>query len=90
MLAVLVSPRSGRDEIAGWKGSELVVRVTSAPEGGKANAATCQLIAAALGVSKGSVRVKRGQTSRHKVLEIAGVGDEDVRAALGQPDDSLF
>jgi uncharacterized protein (TIGR00251 family) len=89
-LAVHVTPRSGADEVVGWRGSELSVRVTSAPEGGKANAAVAKVVASAMGVPKTSVRVLRGQTARHKVLEIAGAADEDVTAAFGRPDAALF
>ena len=89
-LAVHVTPQSGRDEIVGWRGSELGVRVTAAPEAGKANIAVCKVVAAALGVPKSSVRVSRGGTARHKVLVIEGVGEEAVRAAFGEPDAALF
>ncbi|MBI5230699.1 MAG: DUF167 domain-containing protein [Coriobacteriales bacterium] len=89
-LAVVVTPKSGRDEVSGWKGSELHVRVTAAPEGGKATAAVCKVIAKALGVPKSSVRVLRGEVSRHKLLEIEGVGQADLSAALGEPDPGLF
>jgi uncharacterized protein (TIGR00251 family) len=89
-LAVHVTPKAGRDEIAGWRGSELSVRVTSPPEGGKASAAVCRTIAAALGVPKSSVRVMRGETSRHKILAVDGVEDADLAAVFGGPDASLF
>lgn len=90
MLAVHVTPKAVRDEVAGWRGAELSVRVTVAPEGGKANAAVCSAVAKALGVPKTSVRVAKGATSRHKMLEVTGVGEQDVRDALGSPDASLF
>jgi uncharacterized protein (TIGR00251 family) len=89
-LAVHVTPKAGKDEIVGWKGSELSVRVTAAPDGGKANAAVCKTVAAGLGVAKTSVRVLRGDTSRHKVLEIAGIDEGDLVAAFGKPDAALF
>jgi len=89
-LAVYVTPKAGRDEVAGWRGSELAVRVTTAPEGGKANAAVCKVVAGVLGVPKSSVRVARGETSRHKVLTIDGVDEVRMRAALGGPDETLF
>jgi uncharacterized protein len=89
-LAVHVTPRSGRDEVSGWRGTELSVRVTVAPEGGKANAAACIVVAKALGVPKSSVRVMRGETARHKILHIEGVDDSALREAFGEPDDSLF
>lgn len=84
-LAVCVTPKSGRDEIAGWKGSELSVRVTAPPEGGKANAAVCKVVARALGVPKTTVIVARGDTARHKILEIVGMTDDRLRELLGEP-----
>lgn len=89
-LAVHVTPKSGRDEVVGWRGSELSVRVTAAPESGKANAAVCIVIAKALGVPKTSIRVVRGDTSRHKVLEIASADDALIAETFGAPDEALF
>jgi uncharacterized protein len=85
-----VTPRSSRDEVAGWRGGELSLRVTAAPEGGKANAAACRVLAAALGIPKSSVRVVRGHSSRHKQLEIEGLDGESIHALLGGPDEALF
>lgn len=82
-IAVRVTPRAGRDEIAGYAGGELEVRVTVAPDGGKANAAVCRLVAQALGLPKSAVSVVRGSTSRHKMLAVAGVDVDTVHAAFG-------
>jgi uncharacterized protein (TIGR00251 family) len=89
-LAVHVTPRSGRDEVVGWRGAELCVRVTVAPEGGKANSAVCVVIAKALHVPKSSIRVVRGGAARHKILRIDNVDDAAVHDAFGEPDESLF
>jgi len=89
-LAVHVTPKSGRDEVVGWKGSELSVRVTAAPESGKANSAVCILVAKRLGVPKTSIHVRRGDISRHKILEITSVDDARIAEEFGTPDESLF
>jgi len=89
-LAVHVTPRSGRDEISGWRGAELSVRVTVAPEGGKANAAVCVVVAKALSVPKSSVRVVRGESARHKILRIDSVDGAALRQTFGEPDEPLF
>jgi uncharacterized protein (TIGR00251 family) len=89
-LAVHATPKSGRDEVVGWRGSELSVRVTAAPEGGKANAAVCKVIASALGVPKSSVRVVRGEVSRHKILQVDGVTQSEAESVFGKPDEALF
>jgi uncharacterized protein len=88
-VAVHVTPRATRDEVVGWRGAELLVRVTAAPDDGKANEAVCRTVAAALGIPKGAVRVVRGHAARHKSLEV----DADaavVEAALGVPESGLF
>ena len=89
-IALHVTPKSSRDEVAGWRGGELSVRVTSAPEGGKANAAACKTLAAALGVPKTAVRVVRGQKSRHKQVEVEGVAQAQVDEVFGKPVEGLF
>jgi len=88
-LSVHVTPRAGKDEVMGWRGAELAVRVTAAPESGKANEAVCRLVAGAVGVPKSSVRVVRGQSSRHKSLEL-DAEDSAVRSAFGEPPEGLF
>jgi uncharacterized protein (TIGR00251 family) len=89
-LHVYVTPKSGRDEVAGWRGGELSVRVTAPPEDGKATDAVCKLLAKSLGVPKGAVRVTRGEISRHKTLEIDGVSDAEADAVFGERPDALF
>lgn len=84
-IAVHVTPRSIRDEIAGWRGEELSVRVTAVPEGGRANAALCRVIAEALDVPKSSVRVVRGGASRHKRVEVEGISAAEAESRLGRP-----
>ena len=81
-ITVRVTPRSGRDSIEAGAGGVLHVRVTAAPDDGKANAAVCKVVAAALGVPRTSVSVVRGQTARTKSLEVSGLGVEDVEARL--------
>lgn len=89
-LAVHVTPRSGRDEVAGWRGDELQLRVTVPAEGGKANAAVCRLVADALGLPKSAVEVARGTTSRHKSLQITGTDERRLSEVFGTPDAGLF
>jgi uncharacterized protein (TIGR00251 family) len=70
-LRVKVIPKSSRTELAAvlpdgtWK-----VKVTAAPEKGKANRALCEFIAEKLGVAKSRVRVVSGETSRDKRIRV--------------------
>ena len=84
-IAVHVTPRAARDEIAGWRRDELAVRVTAAPDSGKANEAACRTVARELGVPKSAVSVERGHSSRHKRLLVDGVSPGEVDDAFGAP-----
>jgi uncharacterized protein (TIGR00251 family) len=83
-ITVRVTPRAGRDEIQAAAGGVLAVRVTAAPDEGKANLAVCRLVADALGVPKTSVSVVRGHASRVKTLEVVGVDATDVERLLAR------
>jgi uncharacterized protein (TIGR00251 family) len=84
-IAVHVSPRAARSSVDGWVDDELVVRVTAAPDDGKANAAVCELVGICAGVPKSNVRVVRGASSRHKLLEVSGGDEAEIRRRLGRP-----
>jgi uncharacterized protein (TIGR00251 family) len=84
-LKVRVSPGVKQDQIVGWRGDVLRVRVRAAPEKGKANVAVCALLAATLGVPARAVAVERGHTSRDKVLAVEGLIEDEVRRRLNAP-----
>jgi uncharacterized protein (TIGR00251 family) len=67
-LAVRVTPKARTELIGPVRGAELTVKVTAAPEDGKANAAVVALLASALGIPGSRLEILRGQTSRSKVV----------------------
>ncbi len=74
-LCVVVTPKAARKGFDGFREDasgkrELVCKVTQAPEGGKATKAVCELVARSIGIPKSKVRCVRGETSRHKQLEV--------------------
>ena len=77
---VHVQPRASRSEIIGQHGAALKVRLQAPPVDGAANEALVQLIADSLGVSRRSVRVVAGATSRTKTVEVVGTTEAAVRA----------
>ena len=79
LLHLRVTPNAGRDAIECAEtrddGTEVLrVRVKAVPDKGKANAAVLVLVAKALGVSKSSISMISGDTSRLKTLAVAGDG----------------
>lgn len=81
-LAVKLTPRSSRDEIGEPLGNELRVKVTAPPVDAAANEALVRLLAGSLGCPRGAVRLIRGHTSRHKIIQVTGLTAEAVSARL--------
>jgi uncharacterized protein (TIGR00251 family) len=84
MARILIKAVAGakRDEIVGRLGDRLKVRVAAPPEGGKANEAICELIAAAFGVKTRDVRIVAGQSRAEKTVEVEGVDEGKVAALM--------
>lgn len=70
-LVVHVVPQAPRTGPDGWHDGALRVRLAAPPVDGKANAALVAWLAGELGLPRRSVRVLRGETSRHKQLAIS-------------------
>ncbi len=81
-LKIKVVPGASRAGIAGWLGDCLKVRVSQPPEKGRANAALEALLCASMNLPAGSVKVISGSTSQHKVVEVTGVDDAELRGRL--------
>ncbi len=71
-IEIKVIPKSSRAEIVEQDGV-LKVYVKAAPDKGKANKAVIDLISKKYGVSKSSVSIVLGETSRKKIVEVTGV-----------------
>lgn len=71
-LAVRAAPNAAADAILlPAQGEALRVRVTAAPEDGRANEAILALLAKALGQPRSSLTLLRGATGRDKMVGIA-------------------
>ncbi|MFQ5416201.1 MAG: DUF167 domain-containing protein [Myxococcota bacterium] len=84
-LPVKVVPGASRDDVAGWLGDALKVRVAAPAERGKANAAVERTIAAALGIPGRCVRVVGGATSPRKIVAIEDLSRLEVHRRLSKP-----
>ena len=81
-VPIRVAPRASRAAIVGVHDGALKVALTAPPVEGAANDALVRLLAKALGVPKGAVRLVQGERSRDKVVEIAGVDAVRVHALI--------
>jgi len=82
-FAVRIHPRARKNAITGEVGDALKVALTAPPVDGKANAACIEFFAKLLNVPRSSVTIASGQSSRNKVIRIAGMTAQQVRDRLG-------
>jgi uncharacterized protein YggU (UPF0235/DUF167 family) len=69
-IKVKAIPGAGRTGFRRLEGEEAVFSVAAQPEHGKANKALVRFIASITGCPIGAVSVVRGETSRHKLIEL--------------------
>lgn len=82
-IEVHVRPGARRDEVEAPGGGALRVLVRAPAHDGEANEAVVALLAKRLGVARAGVRILRGRTGRRKLVEIQGVGLDEVLRRLG-------
>ena len=86
-FAIKVQPRARKNAILGKLGDALKVSLIAPPVDGKANEACIEFFAKLLKVPHSSVTIAAGQTSRNKVIRVAGLSAKEVetRLSLGSP-----
>lgn len=77
-VTVKLTPGAKQNKVIGWEEDlfgerTLKIQVTAIPEKGKANKAMIALLSKHWKISKSSIVIKRGETSRVKVLEVEGL-----------------
>jgi len=82
-LRLRVSPGARSNAIVGKHGDGWKVRVTAAPEGGKANDAVLRLLAERLEMPGKSVTLIAGPSSRDKIVELSGIDPAEAERRLG-------
>ncbi len=81
-LELKVIPNAPRDEVTGWLGAALKVKLHAPPLEGRANEALVEFLAGRLGLPHRAVTLLRGDTSRHKVVRIDGLDLATVKRRL--------
>ena len=82
-LELKVIPNAPRDEVAGWLGAALKVKIHAPALDGRANAALTGFLADRLGLPRRAVSLLRGDRSHHKVVRIDGASLDEVKRRLG-------
>lgn len=72
-IAVRVQPNSSRNEVVGFRDGVLHIRVTAPPVKGKANHELITFLSDILGISRTSMVIEKGISSKRKLICITGL-----------------
>ena len=81
-IAVKVAAGAANSAISGWHDQCLRVRLSTAPERGKANAALINLLAKSLGLSRSAITIIKGQHNARKIIAVEGLSQAAIMARL--------
>jgi uncharacterized protein (TIGR00251 family) len=81
-FVVKIHPRAKKNAITGEVGDALKLDLTAPPIEGRANQACIEFFANLLKVPRSSVTIASGQTSRRKVIRVAGLSADEIRKRL--------
>jgi uncharacterized protein len=79
---VRVQPRASRDEITGVIDGAIKIRLCAPAVENRANEALIEFLASVLKTSKSAVRIRSGEQSRTKRVEIVGVTRRQIEDLL--------
>jgi uncharacterized protein YggU (UPF0235/DUF167 family) len=81
-LRLRVSPGAGRSAVVGRHGDAWKVRVTEAPERGRANDAVLRLLSETLVLPRTAFTLVSGHGGREKIVELTGMGPALIERRL--------
>jgi uncharacterized protein (TIGR00251 family) len=79
---VKVQPRAKKNAIVGEMGDALKVALTAPPINGRANQACIEFFSDLINLPRPAVTIVSGQSSRNKVIRVAGISGEALRDKL--------
>jgi hypothetical protein len=82
MFAIKLHPRAKRNAITGTLGDALKLSLTAPPVEGKANDACIEFFADLWKLPRSSITIAAGQSSRNKVIRVAGLSAAEVANRL--------
>lgn len=84
-LHLFIQPKASKNEIVGEHNGELKIKLTSPPVDGKANEGLIEFLSEIFKKPKRDITLVRGETNRHKTVDISDIGLEEAKKILRLP-----
>jgi uncharacterized protein (TIGR00251 family) len=83
-FAIRVHPRAKKNAVTGTLGDALKLSLTAPPADGRANAAVIEFFAGILRLPRSSITIAAGESSRNKVVRVAGISADVLEQRLAE------
>ena len=87
-ISLRVVPGAAKSELAGLTAGVLRIKIAAPPVKGKANKELISFLSHLLGISKGTLTIIKGHTSRDKIIAIDDLSQDEVTRRLSSSDDA--
>lgn len=81
-LEIQVQPRSSRNQLVGEQDGRIKIKLTAPPVEGEANQALINFLAQLLDIPKKNIKLLKGESCRHKLIEINGLNKQELEEKL--------
>jgi uncharacterized protein (TIGR00251 family) len=81
-LHLFIQPKASKNEVVGPHNGEIKIKITSPPVDGEANSGLIAYLSKLFGIPKRDIALVKGETNRHKVVDLSGITQEQARHLL--------
>ncbi|WP_415062331.1 DUF167 domain-containing protein [Bdellovibrio sp.] len=81
-LHLFIQPKSSKNEVIGPHNGELKIKITAPPIDGRANEGLIEFLSDHFDIPKRNVILVKGDTGRHKTVDLLGVDEERAKELL--------
>lgn len=81
-LHLFIQPKASRNEVVGPHNGEIKIKLSAPPVDGKANEELIEFLSKIFSVPKRQITLLKGETNRHKTVEIANVSPDEAEKLL--------
>ncbi|MEN0057670.1 MAG: DUF167 domain-containing protein [Bdellovibrio sp.] len=84
-LHLFIQPNAAKNEVIGPHDKELKIKIAAPPVESRANEELVEFLSELLSVPKRNIHVVRGETGRHKTVEVQGLTWEAAQKLIAPP-----
>ncbi|WII70617.1 DUF167 family protein [Bdellovibrio sp. 22V] len=81
-LHLFIQPKASKNEVVGPHNGELKVKITAPPIDGRANEGLIEFLSDLFDVPKRNITLVKGDTGRHKTVDVLGIDVSAVQELL--------